>query len=95
MVEQTIGATETNGTQCGSSRCSARCPAAGRWAGHLAAAAAFAALAVAMTWPLAAHLRHHLVSWGDPVFQAWTMAWDVHALRTDPRHIFDANIFYP
>ncbi len=48
-----------------------------------------------MTWPLAAHMRHHLFSWGDPVFQAWTMAWDVHALRTDPRHIFDANIFYP
>ncbi|MBX6341985.1 MAG: hypothetical protein IRY97_05960, partial [Thermomicrobiaceae bacterium] len=48
-----------------------------------------------MTWPLAAHMGHHLFSWGDPIFQAWTMAWDVHALRTDPRHIFDANIFYP
>ncbi|MDI3339462.1 MAG: hypothetical protein QJR03_02900 [Sphaerobacter sp.] len=62
---------------------------------HLAALALFAALAVVMTWPLATDLTHRLLSWGDPVFQAWTMAWDVHAWRTDPARIFDANIFYP
>src|SRR5207245_5739623 len=25
----------------------------------------------------------------------WTLAWDTHALRTDPLHLFDANTFYP
>jgi len=25
----------------------------------------------------------------------WRLAWIAHALRTNPRHLFDANIFYP
>jgi hypothetical protein len=62
---------------------------------HLAALTVFGILAIGMTWPLALDLRHRLVSWGDPVFQAWTIAWDVHAALTDPLIIFDANIFYP
>lgn len=66
-----------------------------RWLPHLSAVALFGFLAIAMTWPLAHNLRHHLVSWGDPVFQAWTMAWDLRALATAPLHVFDANIFYP
>src|SRR5256714_14828554 len=32
---------------------------------------------------------------GDPPSQAWILAWDVHALRTNPAHFSDANIFYP
>src|SRR5437764_528332 len=32
---------------------------------------------------------------GDPPSQAWILAWDVHALRTNPAHLYDANIFYP
>ncbi|HEU4793315.1 MAG TPA: hypothetical protein VFS96_06635, partial [Nitrolancea sp.] len=64
-------------------------------AADTAALAIFALLAIVMTWPLVLDLPHRLVSWGDPVFQAWTMAWDIHVLFTDPRHIFDANIFYP
>lgn len=40
-------------------------------------------------------MRHVLYSWGDPVFQAWTLAWNWHALTTDPLGIFDANVFYP
>lgn len=35
------------------------------------------------------------ISWGDPVFQSWTIAWDWHALKSDPLSIFDANVFYP
>lgn len=62
---------------------------------HAAVAALFLAFSLLMTWPLGHGLRHHLVSTGDPAFQTWTLAWDLHALRTDPRHIFDANIFYP
>lgn len=52
-------------------------------------------LALVVTWPLARDPVHRPVSWGDPVFQAWTLAWDVHAWRTDPLRVFDANIFYP
>src|SRR5262249_43383313 len=32
---------------------------------------------------------------GDPLFSIWRMAWVRHQLSTDPRHLFDANIFYP
>ncbi len=56
--------------------------------------ALFAALTVLMTWPYARDLR--LVSDpGDPLFSAWRLAWVAHQLPTDPRHLFDGNIFYP
>ncbi len=55
----------------------------------------FCLWSVIMTWPLATDLSHQLASWGDPVFQAWTLAWDIHAWRTHPLNIFDANVFYP
>jgi len=32
---------------------------------------------------------------GDPPSQAWILAWDVHALVTNPAHLYDGNIFYP
>ena len=32
---------------------------------------------------------------GDPLFSIWRMAWVRHQLAIDPRHLFDANIFYP
>jgi hypothetical protein len=32
---------------------------------------------------------------GDPLFSIWRMSWVVHQLVADPRHLFDANIFYP
>src|SRR4029079_14276210 len=32
---------------------------------------------------------------GDAQFSIWNVAWVAHALVTDPRHVFDANIFYP
>ncbi|GBD15431.1 hypothetical protein HRbin26_00321 [bacterium HR26] len=70
-------------------------PLARGWPAHLLAAAAFVVLALVVTWPLARDPVHRPVSWGDPVFQAWTLAWDVHAWRTDPLGVFDANIFYP
>src|SRR4029077_3386956 len=31
----------------------------------------------------------------DPFFSTWRLAWIAHALRTDPHHLYDANIFYP
>ncbi|MFL6280737.1 MAG: hypothetical protein ACJ731_11535 [Vicinamibacterales bacterium] len=32
---------------------------------------------------------------GDPLFSMWRMAWVRHQILADPRHLFDANIFYP
>jgi hypothetical protein len=32
---------------------------------------------------------------GDPLFSMWRIAWVQHQLAADPRHLFDANIFYP
>lgn len=32
---------------------------------------------------------------GDPLLNTWILAWDSHALLTDPLDLFNANIFYP
>src|SRR5207253_3779982 len=32
---------------------------------------------------------------GDGQFPIWNVAWVARALVLDPRHVFDANIFYP
>ena len=32
---------------------------------------------------------------GDPLFSMWRMGWVAHQIVADPRHLFDANIFYP
>ncbi|MEX1158171.1 MAG: hypothetical protein WEC79_04505, partial [Thermomicrobiales bacterium] len=62
---------------------------------HLPALAIFVVVTLLLTWPLASRMDDTFISWGDPVFQSWTIAWDWHALRTDPLGIFDSNVFYP
>jgi hypothetical protein len=53
-------------------------------------------LAIVLTHPLWLHLADAVPSdIGDPLLNAWTLAWDAHALLSDPLHLFDANIFYP
>jgi hypothetical protein len=55
-------------------------------------------LAVSFTWPLALHLGtrgYKLHTVGDAQYSVWNVAWVAHALLTDPRHVLDANIFYP
>jgi len=32
---------------------------------------------------------------GDPLLNTWILAWDTHALLTNPLNLFNANIFYP
>lgn len=57
---------------------------------------AFGALAVVMTWPLALRLDTSVVQdVGDPLLQAWQVAWGGHALLTDPGGIHQANTFWP
>ena len=58
--------------------------------------ALFVLLAIAHTWPLATNpggLSRN--DTGDTIHHEWILAWDAHQLATDPRHLFDANIFYP
>ena len=61
----------------------------------LSAVALLSALTVIMTWPVALHLTTRMPGHDDTLFSIWRLAWIAHALRHDPRHLFDANIFYP
>src|SRR5262245_6079042 len=57
---------------------------------------AFAALTVLKTYPLIKHFDTDLPGgMGDPLLVTWFLAWDFHALTTDPLNLFNANIFYP
>lgn len=61
----------------------------------LATTAIFAALTSLFTYPLwlaPGSLLHDL---GDSRLNAWILAWDAHALLTDPLQLFNANIFHP
>ncbi len=63
-----------------------------------AALAAFAgvALAVAMSWPLVLHLGSDVgKDLGDPLLQAWQVAWIGHALLHAPLDLWQANTFWP
>jgi hypothetical protein len=63
---------------------------------HVLAAGLFAVAALVATFPLILHPADSVpVDLGDPLLNAWILAWDAHALATDPLHLFDANIFYP
>ncbi|MDD5748051.1 MAG: hypothetical protein PHP64_03210, partial [Actinomycetota bacterium] len=60
----------------------------------------FIVLTIFLTRPLLFKGSNHLVGHAtctdkfDPRFHAWTVAWDIHALR-NPLNLFEANIFYP
>lgn len=58
--------------------------------------AGFVVLAGYVTWPLAAHpttkVAHDL---GDPLENAWILAWGAHAVTAQPRALFHANYFFP
>jgi hypothetical protein len=56
----------------------------------------FLLLALVHTWPLVtAPGRLSRNDTADTVHHEWILAWDAHQLAHDPRHLFDANIFYP
>jgi uncharacterized protein DUF6044 len=52
-------------------------------------------LTVAVTFPQAIHLGTGVHDFGDPLLNAWALAWTPHALVTAPLSLFDANIFFP
>jgi hypothetical protein len=54
------------------------------------------ALAVAMFWPLVLHLGADIPKdLGDPLSQAWQLAWGGHALVHQPGRFFQSNQFWP
>ena len=56
----------------------------------------FLVLSVVFTRPLLSEGNHAVYK--DPydtTFQAWTLAWDIHALSENPLDLFNANIYYP
>jgi hypothetical protein len=59
-------------------------------------ALAGALLAVLLFWPLALHLGRDIpLDLGDPLSQSWQVAWDGHALATQPLDFFQSNQFWP
>src|SRR4051794_38988875 len=66
-----------------------------RWSGDLLAIVFFCLVAVAATWPLARHPASTLPDLGDPLDSAWRLSWPVHQILHDPRHLLDANTYYP
>src|SRR2546430_555527 len=61
----------------------------------LVVAAGFVALTMVMTYPQGFVLQSAFDGQSDSLFSTWRIAWIAHQLRVDPRHLFDANIFYP
>src|SRR3954447_9784521 len=59
-------------------------------------ALAACALALLMHWPLPLHLSRDIPrDVGDPIVQAWEVAWGGHALIHQPLDYFQANTFWP
>jgi hypothetical protein len=64
-------------------------------AGWLALAALLTGLTAVVTYPQVHRLSDGISDYGDPLYNAWALAWTAHALA-DPRdRLFDANIFFP
>jgi hypothetical protein len=61
----------------------------------IAATLVLVALVAWLTWPQCRHLTDEFAWHNDPHFSTWRLAWIAHALQTNPRHLFDGNIFYP
>lgn len=53
-------------------------------------------LAVLLTWPLVRNLSTAVPQdAGDPLGQAWFLAWGGHAVTTQPGRLFQGNVFWP
>jgi len=65
------------------------------WTRTAAAFALFVTLTVVNAWPLPVRAGAAIGQHGDAFFSVWRLAWIAHQLTTDPRHLFNGNIFYP
>lgn len=68
---------------------------AGRARELAVAAIFFFILTLAATYPLANLAHPRVPSSPDALFSVWRVSWVAHQLRSDPAHLFDANIFHP
>ena len=59
----------------------------------LRASALYLLLTLLLTYPLALRLR--IMDAGDSAFFAWVMAWEAHALHTDPARLPHGNMLHP
>jgi hypothetical protein len=65
-------------------------------AGTLLGLLGWIGLVSGLTWPLASSPETFLSNRGsDALYTIWALAWESHALLTDPRHLLDANIYHP
>ena len=53
------------------------------------------AVTAVVTYPQVTHMTTGVHDFGDPLLNAWALAWTPHALVTQPLRLFDANIFHP
>jgi hypothetical protein len=51
--------------------------------------------AAVCTFPLVLHLSDALAPAPDTLLHSWILAWDIHALTTDPLHLYDGNVYFP
>ena len=67
-----------------------------RWTDHPTRWCVVALLVITsfITWPQLIHF-HQVTDFGDPLLNSWVLAWDAHAMVSQPLHFFDANIFFP
>lgn len=66
-----------------------------RWLNMFWPPLAYLALAVVLTWPLTVRLTTSIGGGLDPLLQTWVLAWNGHALLTDPLQVWQAPIFFP
>ncbi|MBI4320819.1 MAG: hypothetical protein HY675_20190 [Chloroflexi bacterium] len=55
----------------------------------------FIASSALMTFPLILQMADSIENWGDPLLNAWILAWDVRQGLSAPLNLYDANVFYP
>ncbi len=56
----------------------------------------FVVLTLAVTYPLGLEAWDHVpLNPGDPYHLAWILAWDIHALTTNPARFYDGNLLFP
>ena len=62
---------------------------------HALVLAAFTLITIVATWPALPQLGGYVIDKGNPLYSVWAMAWQAHALVTDPSRLFDTNIMHP
>jgi hypothetical protein len=63
----------------------------GRIARWLAVAVLLTGLTALVTYPQIRHLSDGVSDYGDPLFNAWALAWISHSLSDPHDTLFDAN----